>query len=388
MREEPAPGAPRVLYLLALAAGLGVANLYYGQPLAETMARSLGVSPAAIGLCLMSCQIGYALGMLLLVPLGDGRERRGLMTVTALSASLALLFVALSPSYALLLMASGLLGFASCLPQMAVPYAVSLVPDALRGKALGTVMSGLLAGILLSRTASGLLGGAIGWRLTFACAAGLMAALALVLRFGLNEQRPERPLPWAEILRSLAGVLRSEPLLRRHALMGALGFASFSAFWSTLSFQLADIGYGAKMAGLFGVLGLTGVVAAPIVGRVSGRVHPTRINAWALLTLAASFVVLRLGARSLIGLALGTVLLDSGAQSTHLANQHVIMGIRPEIRNRLNAIYMVSFFLGGAFGTTLAAYAWQLGGFRAVCAVGGALALFGLVPLWRRARPD
>lgn len=389
--SEPIPdrdrrGRSRELGLLAFAAGLGVANLYYAQPLAETMARTFDASAAAIGLCLMNCQLGYALGMLLLVPLGDGRERRALMVTIALAASVALLLVATAPSYSILVVTSWVLGFCSCLPQMAVPFAVTLVGDEKRGRAIGVVMGGLLAGILLSRVASGFLASVIGWRWTLASAAGAMAVLAAGLRFGLPRQRPLQPLPWASVIRSLPSVLISQPLLRRHAWLGALGFASFSAFWTTLSFQLAELGHGARTAGAFGVIGLVGVAAAPIVGRLSGRIPPTSINFAGHLCAAASFAWMASGSRSIPMLLAGTVLLDAGAQSTHLANQTVILGLKADLRNRINAIYMVSFFVGGAFGTAGAAFAWELAGFRGVCAVGAALALVGLAALVRYPR--
>jgi predicted MFS family arabinose efflux permease len=379
-------GVRRRLALLSVTAGLGVANLYYAQPLAATMASALGVSASAIGGCMTACQLGYALGMLLLVPLGDGHERRGLMVKTAAAASVVLLLVATAPSYPVLLVTSALLGFASCLPQMCLPFAVALVPERARGAAIGTVMGGLLSGILLSRTLSGVVAAAIGWRWTFVCAAVLMAALALVIRAGLEPQRPEQPLAWAKIITSLPRVFASQPLLQRQAIVGALGFAAFSAFWSTLSFQLAALGHGARTAGLFGVLGLAGVAVAPIVGRVSGRVQPTLINVVGLCCVALSFGWLSLTQRSLLGIALATVLLDAGAQATHLANQTVILGLEPAWRNRTNALYMVSFFVGGSAGTLIASFAWETLGYPGVCYAGAGLALAGMLPLAWKAR--
>lgn len=382
-------GTRRRILLLSVSAGLGVANLYYAQPLAATMARSLSVSEAAIGVCMMACQLGYALGMLLLVPLGDGRERRRVMVETAAAAALVLVLVAAAPSYPFLLGASALLGFASCLPQMSLPFAVALVPHQARGRAIGMVMSGLLTGILLSRTLSGIVAEAVGWRATFAGAALVMAALALVIRFGLEPQAPSEPLRWARIIASLPRVLVAQPLLQRQALVGALGFAAFSAFWSTLSFQLAALGHGARTAGLFGVLGLAGVAVAPIVGRLSGRVQPTLINMAGLCSVALSFGLLALAKRSLLGIGVATVLLDAGAQATHLANQTIILGLSPETRNRTNALYMVSFFIGGSLGTLIAALAWERLGYDGVCLVGATLALAGVLPLaWRARAPD
>jgi predicted MFS family arabinose efflux permease len=381
---QPPPRGP--LVLLSVAAGLGVANLYYAQPLAATMASSLGVSAAAIGLSLMACQLGYALGMLLLVPLGDGRERRRLMVQTTLATSVSALLVAFSSSYALLVVASAVLGFSSCLPQMAIPFAVGLVNREERGAAIGTVMSGLLTGILLSRIASGLLAAAIGWRGTFVGAALLMAILALVLRLSLPAQRPPEPLAWRAVVVSLPGVLRAEPLLRRHALLGALGFASFSVFWSTLSFQLAALGQGPRTAGLFGALGLAGIAVAPLVGRHAERLGIARVNAASLSMLAASFVVAFLASRSLPGLAIAAILLDAGMQSNHLTNQTVIFGLTPALRNRINAVYMVVFFVGGAVGTTLGSLAWELARWQGVCFAGVLFSLAGLL-LLRKPKP-
>lgn len=373
--------------LLAVVAGIAVANLYYAQPMAAMMAGSLRVSAAALGVAMMLCQIGYALGMLLLVPLGDGRERRSLMVITALASAVTLLLIAVAPSYPVVAALSLVLGFASCLPQLAVPFAVGLVPAAQRGRAIGVVMGGLLTGILLSRTASGVLAGVVGWRVTFAMAAGLMALTAALIRVALPAQRPSQPLAWRTILASLFGVLRSEPLLRRQGLVGALGFAAFSTFWSTLSFHVTRLGYGSKTAGLFGMLGVAGVAAAPIVGRVAGRVRPTLINRLGLAAMVVSFLVFAAGARSLVVLGVGVVLLDAGSQSSHLANQTIIFGLNEALRNRINAIYMVSFFVGGALGTAAAAFVWERAGWTGVCVLGGALAAAGQLPLLFRRAP-
>jgi predicted MFS family arabinose efflux permease len=374
-----APG--RALNLLAVVAGLSVANLYYAQPLAAVMADSLGVGASSIGVSLMLCQIGYALGMLLLVPLGDGRERRDLMMKTALAASITLLLVSVAPNFAALATVSFVLGFASCLPQMAVPFAVGLVVPAERGRAIGLVMGGLLAGILLSRTASGALASLIGWRATFVCAAGVMVATAVTLRFALPPQRPSEPLSYPVILRSLVEVVRREPILRRQSLVGACGFASFSVFWSTLSFHLARLGHGSETAGLFGIVGISGIIAAPIVGRLAGRVRPTRINVLGLVAIVLGFAVFAVTPGSLLGIGAGVVLLDVGVQASHLANQTIIFGLAPEYRNRTNAVYMVSYFVGGSIGTLTAALAWERWGWTGVSALGAVYALLGIARL-------
>jgi predicted MFS family arabinose efflux permease len=367
------------VWLLAGAAGVSVANLYYAQPLAPMMARDLGVRERTLGFALTLAQVGYALGMLLLVPLGDVRERRGLLVATSFAAALSLVGVALGPGFAVVAAASLVMGFASSLPQMILPFAVGLAKPASRGAVIGTVMGGLLAGILLSRTAAGALGRLIGWRGTFALGAVLMAALAVVLRVALPVQRPSERLSYGALLRSMLGLLRDQPLLRRHGLLGALSMAGFSAFWSMLAFHLARNGHGSEVAGGFGMVGIVGVLVAPLVGRLAHRVESRVLNGVSLAVVALSFLTFHLVGASLIGIALGVVLLDCGAQANHLANQTVIYGLAPELRNRLNAVYMVSFFIGGASGSALAALAWSRAGWPGVCAVGGACAVIGLL---------
>jgi len=382
-REDLRPAPRRLFLLLAAAAGICVANLYYAQPLAATMALSLHVSPAAVGGALMTTQVGYALGMTLLVPLGDGRERRGVILATLLASAPALLLLAAAPNITMLTLSSFLVGVTSAVPQMILPYAVELSAIEARGRVVGTIMSGLLAGILLSRSASGALGAWLGWRVVFVIAAGLMLALAALLRALVPKREPASQLSWVAIVRSLASVWRSQPTLQRRAFVGGLGFASFSVFWSTLSFQLSSVGYGSATAGTFGVIGITGVLIAPLTARWTTGGRPARLNVIALLTTAASFAVFYWGAHSLLAIAVGVVLLDAGVQASHLTNQTVIFGLAPELRSRVNALYMVGYFAGGALGTALASVAWSLGAWPAVCACGGILALLGMLPLVR-----
>lgn len=371
------------MLLLAIAGGVAVANLYYAQPLAAQMAASFGVTAGAIGTALVATQIGYTLGMTLLVPLGDGRERRRVILVTVIAAVPALLLLSAAPNVPVLAISSLIVGLVSSVPQMILPYAVNLLPNSERGRVVGTIMSGLLIGILLSRTASGALGQWLGWRAVFITAAVLMAVLAVILRATIPEQQPEARLPWSAIMKSLVSVWRTQPILRRRAVVGGMGFASFSVFWSTLSFQLANVGYGSAMAGTFGVIGIAGVIVAPQVAKRATGENPSRFNVIALVATALSFALFALFSHSLIGLGVGVVLLDAGVQANHLTNQTVIFGVAPELRSRLNALYMVGYFIGGSIGTGLAAAAWSLGGWPAVCAVGGALALVGILPLRR-----
>jgi predicted MFS family arabinose efflux permease len=373
---------PRSLVaLLTAAVGIAVANLYYAQPLAAAIALDLKVSVPDVSSALTLTQVGYGLGVILLAPLGDGRERRSTIAWTAASSVVALLLLACAPNMLVLGAASLLVGLTTSVVQMIIPYGVSLVDSEQRGRVVGGIMAGLLAGILLSRTLSGAIGAVLGWRAVYLIAAGGMAALAAALRLALPTQQPPERLRWRSILQSLASIFLAQPILRRRALVGALGMASFSVFWSMLSFQVGVLGYGSAVAGLFGVVGLVGVVVAPIAGRLAVGPAPERINWLGLAIAASSFLVFWLGARSLYAIGAGVVLLDAGVQASHLTNQTVIFGLAPALQSRLNALYMVSYFAGGALGTFTAAVAWSLYGWPAVCGLGAAYALAGMLPL-------
>ncbi|OJY21101.1 MAG: hypothetical protein BGO98_14100 [Myxococcales bacterium 68-20] len=380
-------GTPRgLLLLLSVAVGVAVSNLYFAQPLAAAIATDLHAGVAEVGTTMTVTQLGYALGMILLVPLGDGRERRSVIVTTSATSIVALLLVARSSSILELGAASFFVGVACSVVQMIIPYAVDLVRPEERGRVVGGVMSGLLAGILLSRTASGALGAALGWRAVYLIAAGTMTVLTVVLRIAMPAREPAERMRWVTILRSLGTVLVSEPTLRKRALVGAFGMGCFSLFWSMLSFHLADLGYGSATAGLFGAIGVVGVFVAPVAGRLAVGPAPSRLNVLGLAVAGVAFLVFALGARSLVAIGVGVVLLDAGVQASHLTNQTVIYGMRAELRNRLNALYMVTYFAGGAAGTFAGSLAWSAGGWTAVCVVGATLAAFGTLPLLRELR--
>lgn len=372
-----------LVWLMAAAAGLSAANLYYHQPLLGDIGRTFQASDRALGLIPTVTQVGYALGLLLIVPLGDSLERRRIIVIMSALVSLALVGVAVAPDLPWMVAASGLVGVTTVVPQLLVPFAANLAPAASRGRVVGTVMSGLLIGILLSRTASGFLGVRFGWRAMFWIAAALMLVLTGVLRLTLPKQPVSATLPYPALLRSLGGLVREEPVLRLHSLLGALTFGGFSAFWSTLALHLQAMPqhYGPQVAGLFGVVGVAGAVAAPLAGRYADVRGDRRINALAIGILLLSFGVLGVVGQWLWGLALGVILLDLGAQANHISNQTRVYALRPEARNRLNTVYMVTYFAGGASGAWLGSLAWSRWGWSGVCAVGGAMALMGLVAL-------
>lgn len=392
---HPAPARLRLspqalLWLLAATAGLTVANLYYGQPLLPMIAAELHATTRAAGLVSTATQVGYAVGMLLLVPLGDGHERRRLIVTTTLAVAVALVGVAAAPSLPVLLVTSCALGACTIVPQLVVPFAVSATPDRSPGRSVGLVMSGLLVGILLSRTVSGVVGAHAGWRATYLGAAVVMALVAAGLRLALPPQAPPSRASWGSLLASLPGLVRTHALLRRHSLLGAAAFAAFSVFWTTLAFHLAapPLGYGSGVAGLFGVVGVAGAIAAPIAGRLSDRYGSPVVNLGALAAVLASFGVLAAFGASLAGLALGVVILDFGVQACHISNQTTVLALAAAQRNRINTIYMVSYFAGGALGSATGAWAYGAFGWRGVCVAGAGFAAAGLAAWATAARGE
>jgi predicted MFS family arabinose efflux permease len=371
----------RTVWVMAVGCGLSVANLYYNQPLLVQMARSFGVPAPRTGLVATLSQVGYALGLLLFVPLGDLLERRSFVTAMLGAVTLALLAVAVAPGFAWLAAASLVLGATTVVPQVLIPFAAGLASPAERGRVVGTVMGGLLIGVLSARTVSGFVGTYFGWRAMYLVAAALMVALAVAMRLLLPRGTPALSgISYPALLRSTWGLFRVESVLRQSCLFGATGFGAFSAFWTTLAFYLAGppFGYGGDVAGLFGLIGVVGALAAPLVGRLADRRSPRFTIALGLGCMLAAFAVLYGLGDQLWGLAVGVVLLDLGAQTNHISNQARIYGLRAEAHSRLNTAYMVAFFLGGSLGSYAASRAWGRLGWAGVCLVGASFLLLGL----------
>jgi predicted MFS family arabinose efflux permease len=366
---------------MAAACGITVANLYYSQPLLAEMARQFNVSQRQMGIVSALTQVGYALGLLFFVPLGDVLERRRLILVMLGASVIALLAVAVSPGFIWLAVASLALGAATVTPQMIVPLAAGLTPPERRGAVVGRVMSGLLIGILISRTVSGLVGARLGWRSIYWIAAAMSVLLAVVLRRALPQSRSGVKMSYPRLLQSLGKLFVKEPLLRESCLFGAAGFGAFSAFWTTLAFYLAGehYGYGSDVAGLFGLAGAAGAMAAPVAGRLADVRGPRLTIGAALAIMVLAYGVLGALGHQLWGLIFGVILLDLGAQANQISNQARIYSLPAEAHNRLNTVYMVSFFVGGAAGSWLGAYAWSRWGWSGVCTVGTCLLLVGLV---------
>ncbi len=384
LTQPPAILKPGLIAFLAFMAGATVANLYYSQALLGQMARTFHASPGRIGLVAVMTQIGYALGLVLVVPLGDGHERKRLITSLTVLIAVTLAAVALAPSLPMLLIFCLLMGAATTVPQLVVPYTATLASPARRGQAVGLVMSGLLVGIVLARSVSGF-AAFLGWRVIFGAAAGAMALLATASAVVLPTQRPAERVPYPILLLSLYRLWREEPILRLHSLLGALGFAAFSCFWTTLIFHFGHVfpDRATYMVGIMGLFGTAGALAAPLSGRLSDRLSARTVNGTALMLVLTSFIVFWQAHGSLVLMALGVMLLDSGVQGSHISNQTRIYGLQPDQRNRLTAVYMTSYFIGGSIGSLVGSFAWQDGRWPAVCLSGGIFATGALVRLYR-----
>jgi predicted MFS family arabinose efflux permease len=350
--------------------------MYYAQPLLHTLALAFHVSNGTGGLLVTIAQVGYVLGLAFLVPLGDLLERRRLIISTMLLVAAGQGLAAAAPSFGLFALAVAVVGIGACMAQVIVPMSSSLAAEHERGRVVGTVMSGLLIGILLARTVSGLIAGAWGWRIVFVVAAGVMVALAATLRRFLPPVPSTQQMPYRALLASVFGLIVEEPVLRQRMVLGGLAFGCFSILWTSLAFLLSGppFHYGNTTIGLFGLAGVAGASVAPVAGRLADRGHGRIAATATLIILLGSWGLLALGRNEVPVLLAGIVVLDLGAQGIHISNQSAIYALQPEARSRLTTAYMVAYFLGGAVLSALTSALYSSGGWSSVCVLGTATA--------------
>lgn len=389
MTDDATPLRQGLISLMAVAIGVIVADLYYLQPLLYQISRDFHVGSARASLLMTSIQIGYALGLAFVVPLGDVWPRQRLVVGIFLVAGALMAVAASAHTFFLLAIMTLLIGVASVGGQVLVPLAADLAAPQERGRVIARVMTGLLLGILLSRTVSGLIAEVAGWRSVYYAAAVLLAAMAVILHVALPREAPRERVAYHRLVAGVFSLFWTQPLLRRRAYLGFVIFAANSVLWTTLSFLLAGspFHYSNAVIGLFGLFGVAGVLAANAAGHYADRQRTHVTTLVAAVLLLGAFGVLALGRRDVVLVALGIMILDTAMQGMQITNQSVIYSLLPEGRSRLNSAYMVTAFAGASLGSYLAGQLYARAGWAGACWLGAALGLGALVPalLWRRA---
>lgn len=377
--------SPALILLMSVATGLAVASNYYAQPLLDTIARAFDLSASSAGFIVTAAQLGYAAGLLFLVPLGDMFERRMLIVSMTLLAAGGMLITASSQSLTMMIIGTALTGLFSVVAQILVPLAATLASPEKRGKVVGTIMSGLLLGILLARTVAGLLASLGGWRTVYWVASVLMVIMALALWRGLPRVKQENHLNYPQLLASVFSLFTRDKLLRTRAVLGCLTFANFSILWTSMAFLLAapPFNYSEGVIGLFGLAGAAGALGARPAGGLADKGKSHMTTSAGLVLLLLSWAAIWYGHVSVLALIVGILVLDLTVQGVHITNQTVIYRVKPDARNRLTAGYMTSYFIGGAAGSLISASAWQHAGWTGVCAIGAVVAAINLLVWWR-----
>jgi predicted MFS family arabinose efflux permease len=384
-QSEPVYISRGLTFLLAISVGVIAANLYYAQPLVAVISRALGLAPEAAGIVVTLTQAGYGIGVLLVVPLGDMLENRRLVIMMIGVTIFGLLGLAYVSSLVPYFIAAFATGLGASTVQIIVPYAAHFAPEARRGAVIGSLMSGLMIGIMLSRPTASLLTAALSWHAVFILSAGLMSVLGVVL-FAVLPQRQPLPssLRYTGLLKSMFELFITVPILRRRAIYQAFLFGSFSLFWTASPLLLASPQFHLSQVGIaiFALVGVAGAVSAPFAGKAADRGWLRGATAIAMLASSASFLISHFfisgSASSLIALAFGAILLDAGISANLVLGQRAIFALKPEFRSRLNGLYIATIFVGGAAGSWLGAWAYARGGWSLTSWVGFAMPLSAL----------
>ena len=381
-----------ITLLLAFSCGLIVANIYYAQPLIGPISADLGLNPQLAGLLVTMSQIGYGAGLLLVVPLGDLIENRKLVITTIIVGAAALTCASLATSPATFLFSALLIGFGSVAVQILIPYAGHMAPEAIRGRTVGNVTTGLMLGIMLARPVASFVAAHASWHVIYAASAAAMVALAVVLRLTLPPRTPQARLSYGQLLGSMVELYRDTPALRRRALYQAALFSCFSVFWTTSPLLLAGPDFRMSQTGiaLFALAGVAGAIMAPIAGRIADRgwTRPATIAAMLLCAIGfALTLVFQPGSNwSLTMLVVAAIAIDCGAQLSLILGYRVLFVLGAAQRSRLNGLYMTTFFVAGAAGSGIGAFAYAHGGWTLAAALGTALPLVALAYLFSEPR--
>lgn len=361
-----------MILLFAIAGGLSVANLYYNQPLLAEIAKTFNTTSHNAGLISTFTQLGYALGIFLFVPLGDVKEKKKIILILIGLAGIALLGVAIAKTILWMYIASFVVGLTTVSPQIMIPLATELANPNEKGKVVGTIVSGLLVGILLARTVSGFIGYKLGWRFMFMMASLVMFVLLIILSFKLPKTKPSVSLTYKNLLKSVLNIVVKYPTLRQISLSGALLFGAFSNFWTTTAFMLESPPYNmnSNQIGLFGLIGVVGALGASLIGRLNDKKDSKLIIRVCIILSIISYLIFKIFSLSIFGFIIGIILLDFGIQGAQVSNQTKVYSINPDERSRLNTVFVVSNFIGAASGSLLGSWAWNLYGWNGVCLVG------------------
>ncbi|WYJ37651.1 MFS transporter [Bradyrhizobium sp. 2S1] len=379
------PLSPAIVLLFAVACGLSVANIYSAQPLLDAMAQDLGITPAAIGIVVTLTQIGLALGLMLIVPLGDLWDRRRLIVGQVMLSAVALTVVGMAPNAIVLFIGMALAGLLAVVIQVIVAYAATLATPAERGQTIGTIQSGVVSGILLARFASGALADIGGWRLVYLTSAVLMLVMAALLAHALPRRQPQ-PLAgssYTKLLRSTAALVVQEPVLRERAVFALLIFASFSAFWSSVVLPLASPPLSLSLShttiGMLGIAGLAGALAARNSGRLADRGWAQRTTGLSLMLMLAGWIPISCLHSSLWLVLAGVIMIDFAVQAVHVTNQSLIVATRPDASSRLIGAYMVFYSIGSGLGAIGSTMAYAAASWLGVCVLGAAISACALL---------
>ncbi|MFJ6266494.1 MFS transporter [Lysinibacillus xylanilyticus] len=379
------PVSTWIILILAIACGVIVANLYYAQPLVGPISSTLGLSSGAAGLIVTLTQIGYGIGLLFIVPLGDILENRKLVVSLLLFTAIVLAMAAVVKSATLFLATSLFIGLGSVAAQVLVPYAAHLSPDATRGRNVGNVMSGLLLGIMLARPLSSIMAEFMGWRAIFVFSAAIIFVLALVLVKLLPTRQPMTTTQYPTLLVSMLHLLKTTPVLQRRAIYHFCVFGTFSLFWTTVPLLLTSpiFDFSQKEVALFALVGVSGAVAAPVAGRLADKDWIRPATGLALASVIISVILpimIQSGSTlALVILVVSAILLDMGVSANLVLGQRAILSLGAEIRSRLNGLYMAIFFAGGAIGSATGAWAYAMAGWKAALLIGIALPTIAMI---------